>query len=227
MYVFETRLALMNTHNSVFCCRLLTGAITAILWLPCLLLVTDAPLNAVNYFNWLTRGSGISDLISYPVIADSLPNIPVEVEIKLENSNRETCDPLQPYCFPFQSVSTTTFSTTTPLSGSKECSTQSCWYPTCAHSKPNSLSTYMVSEIQYQVSTLDGGYLLFNTSLPECGIAMTGSGINITKATGECNTALLPQQLYTSLQTPSQNWTLMYTVEKLISLNSSAPWVLI
>ncbi|KAF6040372.1 hypothetical protein EB796_001319 [Bugula neritina] len=181
MYVFETRLfALMNTHNSVFCCRLLTGAITAILWLPCLLLVTDAPLNAVNYFNWLTRGSGISDLISYPVIADSLPNIPVEVEIKLETQI---------------SVSTTTFSTTTPLSGSKECSTQSCWYPTCAHSKPNSLSTYMVSEIQYQVSTLDGGYLLFNTSLPECGIAMTGSGINITKATGECNTALLPQQV--------------------------------
>ncbi|KAF6040421.1 hypothetical protein EB796_001271 [Bugula neritina] len=52
---------------------------------------------------------------------------------------------------------------------------------------------------------------------------MTGSDIIITEATEQCNTISPPQQLYTSLQTPSQNWTLMFTVEQITSLNTSAP----
>jgi len=187
--------------------------------------VTDAQSSADDYFIWLVELSELPDVRSYPAVTDSLPNIPVEVEIELENSNRENCDPLQSYCFPSQSAGTTTsaFPTTTPFPEFEECFPQSCWYPTCAHSKPNSLSTFLVSEIQYQVGSLDGGYLPFNNSLPECGITMTGSDIIITEATEECNTVSPPQQIYTSLQTPSQNWTLMFTAEQLTSLNASAP----
>jgi len=175
----------------------------AFLWLPCLLHVTDAQSSADDYISWLTKLSEIPDVNYYPTVTDSLPDIPLEVEIELKNSNRETCDPLQSYLL--------------------YALPQRCLYPTCAHSKPNSLNNYLVSDIQYQVGSLDGGYLPFNTSLPECGITMTGSDIIITKATEECNTVSLPQQLYISLQTPSQNWTLMFTVEQLTSLNTSAP----
>jgi len=177
----------------------------AFLWLPCLLHVTDAQYGSVYYSSWLTKLSEIPDVDLYPTVTDSLPDIPVEVEIELKNSNRESCDPLQWYY------------------GYMYTSPKHCLYPTCAHSKPNSLSTYLVSDIQYEVGSLDGGYLPFNTSLPECGITLTGSDIIITEATEKCNTISPPQQLYTSLQTPSQNWTLMFTVERLTSLNTSAP----
>jgi len=187
--------------------------------------VTDAQSSADDYISWLTKLSEIPDVDSYPTVTDSLPNIPVEVEIELKNSNRETCDPSQWYCLPYQSTGTTTSTNSTITSTPKimQCYPPLCLHATCAHSKPNSLSTYLVSEIQYQVGSLEGGYLPFNNSLPECGITMTGSDIIITEATEECNNVSPPQQIYTSLQTTSQNWTLMFTVEQITSLNTSAP----
>jgi len=188
--------------------------------------VTDAQSSANDYFSWLVTLSGIPDLDSYPTVTNSLLNIPVEVEIELENSNREHCDPLQSYCFPSQLAEITTYSTSSTNISTPvivDCLPQRCFYPTCAHSKPNSLSTYLVSDIQYQVGSLDGGYLPFNSSLTECGITMTGSDIIITEATEECNNVSPLRQIYTSLQTPSQNWTLLFTVEQITALNTSAP----
>ncbi|KAF6040420.1 hypothetical protein EB796_001270 [Bugula neritina] len=98
---------------------LLPGAMRAFLWLPCLLHVTDAQYGSVYYPTWLTKLSQIPDVDSYPTVTDSLPDIPVEVEIELKNSNRESCEPLQWY--------------------NMYSSPKHCFYPTCAHSKPNSL----------------------------------------------------------------------------------------
>ncbi|KAF6040377.1 hypothetical protein EB796_001316 [Bugula neritina] len=70
---------------------LLPGAMRAFLWLPCLLHVTDAQYGSVYYPTWLTKLSQIPDVDSYPTVTDSLPDIPVEVEIELKNSNRESC----------------------------------------------------------------------------------------------------------------------------------------